>query len=302
MAKHFVAVSTNAEEVAAFGIETDNMFGFWDWVGGRYSLPSAVGLSLMVAIGPERFRAMLSGYHAMDEHFRTAPLRAQPAGDPRAARHLVRRPARRADASPCIPYDHYLGAAPRLPPAARHGEQRQERHALRHPGGARHRPDPVGRSRARTASTRSSSSSTRARKLIPCDFIGFLHSLNPLGDHHDLLTANLLAQSEALAFGRAAPGGPALPRVPRQPADQRAVRGAAGPGDVRRDHRPLRAQGVHAGRDLEHQLVRPVGRRARARSSRRGSRRSFRPADEPELDHDSSTNALIRRYRAARGR
>ena len=162
VAKHFVAVSTNAEEVAAFGIETENMFGFWDWVGGRYSLPSAVGLSLMVAIGPDAFRAMLSGYHAMDEHFRTAPFESNLPVILGAARHLVRGALRRADRrrDPVRP----LPRAPAgLPPAARHGEQRQERHARRVTPWSTAPARSSGASRGRTASTRSSSSSTRAR-------------------------------------------------------------------------------------------------------------------------------------------
>ena len=97
VAKHFVAVSTNAEKVQAFGIDTENMFGFWDWVGGRYSMDSAIGLSTMIAVGPDHFREMLAGFHDMDEHFRTAPFDAEPAGDHGAARRLVRAVLRRAD-------------------------------------------------------------------------------------------------------------------------------------------------------------------------------------------------------------
>ncbi len=155
VAKHFVAVSTNAAKVSEFGIDTANMFGFWDWVGGRYSMDSAIGLSTMLAVGPENFRAMLDGFHQMDEHFRTAPS----SGTCRcswASRRLVQRLLRRSDrggpAVRAVPE-----AVPRLSPAADDGEQRQARHARRD---ARSRSIPApstGASRARTASTPSTS-------------------------------------------------------------------------------------------------------------------------------------------------
>ncbi len=144
VARHFVAVSTNARKVAEFGIDTANMFGFWDWVGGRYSMDSAIGLSTMLAVGPENFRAMLDGFHQMDEHFRTAPFERNLPGAPRAADRLVHgllrgrdggRPALRA-----VPE-----ALPRVPAAAHDGEQRQARHARRDGGRLRHRPRLLGR-------------------------------------------------------------------------------------------------------------------------------------------------------------
>ena len=154
--KHFVAVSTNAAEVAKFGIDTANMFGFWDWVGGRYSMDSAIGLSTMLAIGPDAFRAMLAGFHAMDEHFRTAPFEQNLPGAARAARRLVHRLLRRADrrgaAVRAVPE-----ALPGLPAAAHDGEQRQ---AACSSTARRSRPTPgrsTGASRAPTASTRSTS-------------------------------------------------------------------------------------------------------------------------------------------------
>ena len=152
VAKHFVAVSTNAEEVAKFGIDTANMFGFWDWVGGRYSMDSAIGLSTMLAIGPDNFRAMLAGFHEMDEHFRTAPFeRNLPVlmgllGD--LVQRFLRRPDRRRAALRAV-----SEALPRLSAAAHHGEQRQARHARRRRGRLRYRPDLLGRARAPTAST-----------------------------------------------------------------------------------------------------------------------------------------------------
>ena len=156
VARHFVAVSTNAEEVSTFGIDTANMFGFWDWVGGRYSMDSAIGLSTMLAIGPEHFREMLAGFHDMDEHFRTRPVRAQPAGadGPAGAlvRQLLRRPDRRRAALRPVPE-----ALPGLPAAADDGEQRQARHAATAPRSTTTPARSTGASRAPTASTPSTS-------------------------------------------------------------------------------------------------------------------------------------------------
>ena len=162
VAKHFVAVSTNAEKVSEFGIDTANMFGFWDWVGGRYSMDSAIGLSTMLAVGPDHFRAMLSGFHEMDEHFRTAPLE----------KNL---PVLMGLLS--VWYNDFFGAQTvggaavrpvpqalsRVPPAAHHGVQRQARAARRRARGGGHRTDLPGASPGPTASTRSTSSSTRGR-------------------------------------------------------------------------------------------------------------------------------------------
>ena len=156
VAKHFVAVSTNAAEVAKFGIDTANMFGFWDWVGGRYSMDSAIGLSTMLAIGPENFRAMLDGFHQMDEHFRTAPVRAQPAGADGSPGRLVHQLLRRADrggpALRAIPE-----AIPGVPAAVDDGEQRQARHARRRRRSPTRPARSTGASREPTASTRSTS-------------------------------------------------------------------------------------------------------------------------------------------------
>ena len=138
-------------------------------------------------------------------------------------------------------------------------------------------------------------------KLIPADFIGFVHANHEVGTHQDLLTANCFAQTEALAFGdAAAPEGEPVPQLPRQPPDQHDPRRAPHPVHARPAGRDLRAQGVHAGHDLEHQLVRPVGRRARQAARHRDHPRARPQTREPELAHDSSTNALIRRYRRLR--
>ncbi|EQD32578.1 Glucose-6-phosphate isomerase, partial [mine drainage metagenome] len=202
VAKHFVAVSTNAQGVAEFGIDTTNMFPFWDWVGGRYSFDSAIGLSLMIAIGPPHFREMLGGFHAMDEHFRTAPLEANlPVlmgllavwyGNFFAAETVA-----------VLPYDQYLG---RLPAYLQQLEMESNG---KHVDLAGHRVDyqtgPIIWGEPGTNGQHAFYQLIhQGTKLIPCDLIGFCQSLNPLGRHHDLLMANMLAQAEGLAFGRSA--------------------------------------------------------------------------------------------------
>ena len=156
VAKHFVAVSTNADEVAKFGIDTANMFGFWDWVGGRYSMDSAIGLSTMLAIGPDNFRAMLDGFHEMDEHFRTAPVRAQPAGADGPADGLVHQLLRRPDRGGAA-VRAVSEALPGLSAAVDDGEQRQARHARRRRRRLSRPARSTGASPAPTASTRSTS-------------------------------------------------------------------------------------------------------------------------------------------------
>ena len=169
VAKHFVAVSTNAEEVSKFGIDTDNMFGFWEWVGGRYSMDSAIGLSTMLAIGPARFAEMLAGFHAMDEHFREAPLGREPAGADGAAGGLVRRLLRRPDQRR-LPLRPVPAPLPRLPAAADDGVQRQARHPRRGAGRLRHRRDLLGRA-----------GDQRPALLLPADPPG--HAADPLRLH-----------------------------------------------------------------------------------------------------------------------
>src|ERR1700730_1789082 len=200
VARHFVAVSTNAERVAAFGIDTANMFGFWDWVGGRYSMDSAIGLSTMVAIGPERFHEMLAGFHEMDEHFAAAPLAenlpvllgllavwygdffgAQTAGVMPYEQYLKRFPAYLQQFTMAsngkhvtiegTPVDYQTGAVYWGEPGT---NGQHSFYQLIHQG----------------------------TKLIPVDLIGFANSLNPLGEHHDILTSNVFAQAQALAFGK----------------------------------------------------------------------------------------------------
>ena len=300
-----MAVSTNAEEVAAFGIDTDNMFGFWDWVGGRYSMDSAIGLSTMIAIGPDGFRDLLAGFHAMDEHFRTAPFERNL---PVLLGLLTVWYADffGAETVAVLPYDQYLKRFPGLPPAARPWSPTASRSRST---GERvdYETGPIFWGEPGTNGQHSFYQLIhQGTRLIPCDFIGFAHTLNPLGDHHDLLMANVFAQAEALAFGktaeRGARGGHArrarpAPRVRGQPPHQHAARGPADARDPRHARRPLRAQRVHPGRDLGHQPLRPVGRRAGQGARHPDRRRAAR--DAPDLAHDSSTNALIERYRAA---
>ena len=201
VAKHFVAVSTNAEEVAEFGIDTANMFEFWDWVGGRYSMDSAIGLSTMIAIGPDNFRAMLAGFHEMDEHFRTAPFE----------QNLPVLMGLLASGTTIFLVRNGGGAAlraisqtlPGLSPAVDDGEQRKTRHARRRDGRLRHRPHLLGRARHQRPALLLSIDPP-GDELIPCDFIGFAQTLNPLGRPSRYLLANVFAQAEALAFGKTA--------------------------------------------------------------------------------------------------
>jgi glucose-6-phosphate isomerase len=200
VARHFVAVSTAADEVRAFGIDTDNMFGFWDWVGGRYSMDSAIGLSTMIAVGPDRYRELLDGFHAMDVHFRTTPLRHNlPAlmgllgvwyGDFFGAETVA-----------VLPYDQYLKRFPaylqQLTMESNGKHVTLEGVDVDYQTGAVYWGEPGTNGQHSFYQL-----IHQGTKLIPCDFIGFLHTLNPLGNHHDLLTANVFAQTEALAFGK----------------------------------------------------------------------------------------------------
>ena len=177
------------------------MFGFWEWVGGRYSMDSAIGLSTMLAIGPARFAEMLAGFHAMDEHFREAPLGAEPAGADGPARGLVRRLLRRRRPSAVLPYDQYLHRFPAY--LQQLTMESNGKHVTL--DGARVDYD-TGAIFWGEPGTNGQHSFYQlihqGTRLIPCDFIGFLHTLNPLGDHHDLLMSNVFAQAEALAFGK----------------------------------------------------------------------------------------------------
>ncbi|HYA16270.1 MAG TPA: glucose-6-phosphate isomerase [Bryobacteraceae bacterium] len=202
VAKHFVAVSTNAKEVAKFGIDTANMFGFWDWVGGRYSMDSAIGLSTMIAVGPDAFRELLAGFHEMDEHFRTAPFeRNLP-----VLMGLIgiwHADFFGAETVAVLPYEQYLKRFPAylqqltMESNGKYITLRGER--------VTHATGPVYWGEPGTNGQHSFYQLIhQGTRLVPCDFIAFAQPLNPLGPHHDMLIANVFAQSEALAFGKTA--------------------------------------------------------------------------------------------------
>jgi glucose-6-phosphate isomerase len=202
VARHFVAVSTNAAEVAKFGIDTANMFGFWDWVGGRYSMDSAIGLSTMLAIGPEGFRALLGGFRAMDEHFRTAPFeRNLPVLMGLLAVWYT--DFFGAQTIGVFPYDQYLK---RFPAYLQQLTMESNGKSVTLDGTAvDYETGPILWGEPGTNGQHSFYQLVhQGTKLIPCDFIAFAHTLNPIGRHHDLLMANVFAQSEALAFGKTA--------------------------------------------------------------------------------------------------
>ena len=202
VAKHFVAVSTNAAEVTKFGIDTANMFGFWDWVGGRYSMDSAIGLSTMLAVGPEHFRAMLAGFHAMDEHFRTAPFeRNLPVLMGLLA--LWYNNFFGAQTVAVLPYDQYLKRFPAY--LQQLTMESNGKHVTLEGSPVGCETGPIFWGEPGTNGQHSFYQLIhQGTKLIPCDFIGFCRSLNPLGTHQDLLVSNVFAQAEALAFGKTA--------------------------------------------------------------------------------------------------
>ncbi|MCZ7590239.1 MAG: glucose-6-phosphate isomerase [Gaiella sp.] len=306
VAKHFVAVSTNGEEVAKFGIDRENMFGFWDWVGGRYSMDSAIGLSTMLAIGPERFRELLAGFHAMDEHFRTTP-------EERNLPVLM--------GLLCVWYGGFFGAQTV-------GVMPYEQYLKRFPAylqqltmesNGKHVTLDGRRVDYETGAVFWGEPGTNGQhsfyqlihqgtKLIPLDLIGFSRTPNPLGDHHDLLMANVFAQAEALAFGKTeeevrAEGTPEAV-VPHRVFEgnrptnvllaEELTPFALGTLVALYEHSVFTQGtiwqvdsfdqwGVELGKVLAQRIVPELG-----------------SPDEPGLAHDSSTNALIRRYRATK--
>jgi glucose-6-phosphate isomerase len=202
IAKHFVAVSTNTKEVEKFGIDTANMFGFWDWVGGRYSMDSAIGLSTMLAIGPDNFRAMLDGFHQMDEHFRTAPLEKNL---PVLLGLLTVWYTEFFDAQTVavLPYEQYLKRFPAY--LQQLTMESNGKHVTLDGEHVNYETGPIYWGEPGTNGQHSFYQLIhQGTRLIPCDFIGFIKTLNPLGRHHDMLLANVFAQAEALAFGKTA--------------------------------------------------------------------------------------------------
>ena len=303
IAKHFVAVSTNAEGVAKFGIDTANMFGFWDWVGGRYSMDSAIGLSTMLAIGPENFRAMLGGFHDVDEHFRTAPF----------ARNL---PVLMgllavwyndffgAQTVAVLPYEQYLKRFPAY--LQQLTMESNGKHVTLDGKPVACDTGPVYWGEPGTNGQHSFYQLIhQGTRLIPCDFIGFGQPLNPLGQHHDILLANVFAQGEALAFGKTAEevkaeGSPDW-LVPHRTFEgnrpsntlllERLTPAALGKLVALYEHSVFTQGtvwhidsfdqwGVELGKVLAQRIIPELADRI-----------------EPALKHDGSTNALIRRYR-----
>jgi glucose-6-phosphate isomerase len=202
IAKHFVAISTNAKEVAKFGIDTENMFGFWDWVGGRYSMDSAIGLSTMIAIGPDNFRSMLDGFHQMDVHFKTAPFEENL---PVLMGLLTVWYTDFFDAQTqaILPYEQYLKRFPAY--LQQLTMESNGKHVTLDGTHVETETGPIYWGEPGTNGQHSFYQLIhQGTRLIPCDFIGFFKTLNPLGRHHDMLMANVFAQAEALAFGKTA--------------------------------------------------------------------------------------------------
>ena len=264
-----MAVSTNAQEVAKFGIDTANMFGFWDWVGGRYSMDSAIGLSTMLAIGPEHFRAMLNGFHAMDEHFRTAPFeRNLPVLMGLLAVWYTNFFG--AQTVAVLPYDQYLKRFPAY--LQQLAMESNGKHVTLDGRAVDYQTGPIYFGEPGTNGQHSFYQLIhQGTPLIPCDFIGMCQSLNPLGQHHDLLMANVFAQTEALAFGQTAEevkaeGTPDW-LVPHRTFDgnrptstilaERLTPETLGKLVALYEHSVF-TQGSH----LAHRLFRPMGRRA----------------------------------------
>ena len=306
VAKHFVAVSTNAEEVSKFGIDTDNMFGFWEWVGGRYSMDSAIGLSTMLAIGPARFAEMLAGFHAMDEHFREAPAGANL---PLLMGLLSVWYADFYGAQTCavLPYDQYLHRFPaylqQLTMESNGKHVTLDGTRVDYDTGAIFWGEPGTNGQHSFYQL-----IHQGTRLIPCDFIGFANSNNPLGDHHDLLMSNVFAQGEALAFGKT-PEQVREEGTPEPVVPHRVMEGNRPSNTIlaeRLTPRTLGAlvalyehsaftQGAIWGIDSFDQWGVELGKVLAVRIIP-----ELEAAEEPKLRHDSSTNALIRRYRAAR--
>ncbi|HUC68919.1 MAG TPA: glucose-6-phosphate isomerase [Stellaceae bacterium] len=307
IAKHFVAVSTNAEEVAKFGIDTANMFGFWDWVGGRYSMDSAIGLSTMLAVGADNFRAMLAGFHEMDEHFRTAPfernlpvlmgLMAVWYNDFFGAQTVA-----------VLPYEQYLKRFPAY--LQQLTMESNGKHVTRDGVPVDYDTGPIYWGEPGTNGQHSFYQLIhQGTRLIPCDFIAFTETLNPLGRHHDMLLANVFAQTEALAFGKTAEqvkaeGTPdwLVPHrlfAGNRPSNtlllERLTPAALGKLVALYEHSVF-TQGVIWQIDSFDQWGVELGKALAQRIIPQ-----LESAAEPRLEHDSSTNALIRRYRKLKG-
>jgi glucose-6-phosphate isomerase len=307
IAKHFVAVSTNARRVSEFGIDTANMFGFWDWVGGRYSMDSAIGLSTMVAVGPEQFGELLAGFHEMDEHFRTAPL-AQNLPVLMGLLTVWYVSFFGAGSTGVMPYEQYLK---RFPAYLQQLTMESNGKRVTLAGAAVDYPTgPVYWGEPGTNGQHSFYQLLhQGTELIPVDLIGFAKSLNPLRDHHDILSSNVFAQAQALAFGKTeeevrAEGTPE-PVVPHRvmpgnrPTNvllaEKLTPHTLGALVALYEHSVF-TQGTIWGIDSFDQWGVELGKALAAAIIP-----ELESAAEPELHHDSSTDTLIRRYRALKG-
>src|SRR3954466_8310194 len=307
IAKHFVAVSTNAEGVAEFGIDTDNMFGFWDWVGGRYSMDSAIGLSTMLAIGPEGFHDMLAGFHSVDEHFKETPIgQSLPSilgllcvwyGDFFGSQTVG-----------VFPYDQYLhrfsAYLQQLTMESNGKHVTVDGAHVDYDTGAIFWGEPGANGQHSFYKL-----THQGTRLIPADFIGFMHTLNPLGDHHDLLMSNVFAQPEALAFGKTPEQvkeeGTPDPIVPHRVMEgnrpsnvilaDRLTPHTLGSLVALYEHSVF-TQGAIWGIDSFDQWGVELGKQLAVKIIPQ-----LQSPDDPKPEPDSSTNSLIRRYREQRG-
>jgi len=306
VARHFVAVSTNAAEVSKFGIDTANMFGFWDWVGGRYSMDSAIGLSTMIAIGPENYRALLAGFHEMDEHFRTAPFEKN-LPMLMGMLSIWYNDFFDAQTVAVLPYDQYLKRFPAY--LQQLTMESNGKHVTLDGRVVDYQTGPIFWGEPGTNGQHSFYQLIhQGTKLIPCDFIGFFKSLNPLGRHHDLLMSNVFAQAEALAFGKTAEElkaeGIADWLIPHKTFEgnrpssvilaEKMTPETLGKLVALYEHSvfvqgaiwqidSFDQWGVELGKVLAVRIIPELESEA-----------------DPELKHDSSTNALIKRYRSHR--
>jgi glucose-6-phosphate isomerase len=308
VARHFVAVSTNAEKVSAFGIDTDNMFGFWDWVGGRYSMDSAIGLSTMLAVGPDDFRSMLNGFHQMDEHFRTVPFDQNL---PVLLGLLAVWYTDFFDAQTVavLPYEQYLKRFPAY--LQQLTMESNGKHVTLEGKQVNYDTGPIYWGEPGTNGQHSFYQLIhQGTRLIPCDFIAFAHALTPLGRHHDMLLSNVFAQAEALAFGKTAEQVRAE-GTPKWLVPHRVFEGNRPSNIILADRltpevlgklvalyehsvftqgtiwniNSFDQWGVELGKALAQRII-----------------PELEASSEPELKHDSSTNNLIRRYRQAKPR
>jgi glucose-6-phosphate isomerase len=307
VAKHFVAVSTNTEKVQEFGIDTANMFGFWDWVGGRYSMDSAIGLSTMLAVGPDNFKSMLDGFHQMDEHFRTAPLeRNLPVLMGLMA--IWYNNFFGAQTVAVLPYEQYLKRFPAY--LQQLTMESNGKHVTLDGAEVNYQTGPIYWGEPGTNGQHSFYQLIhQGTRLIPCDFIAFGQPLNPLGRHHDMLLANVFAQTEALAFGKT-PEEVKAEGTPDWLVPHRVFEGNRPSNTILADKltpatlgklvalyehcvftqgaiwniNSFDQWGVELGKALAQRIIPQLEGKG-----------------EPDLDHDSSTNTLIRRYRRLKG-